>query len=386
MELNTLNNLLELKQEGSFWDFKKEWYSSEKKEDLLHDIICMANNLENRDAYIIIGVDEENDFKVENINNDPNRKNTQKIIDFLRDKKFAGGIRPTVYVKELRVLTGAVDVIVIKNKFETPFYLVEKYKNIMPNNIYTRIIDTNTPKNKSADILHIEYLWKKRFRLITTPLERIMYYLKNKKDWEKSPPNWESERAYNKYYPEYTIEYTLADDEQRDGYEYYLFNQTDSRPHWNTIRIWYHQTLLEEMQGIFLDGARYFSPVPFTTGLSIKDPYHWDVWYKYFIKGTLRFIVHEFYFDHKNQMQVHPHRNFLECVLVFKSELEQSDFNEYVKENWEHMIRKKFDIHIPYMPPIQNCNMEEYRKEYKQVQILKIMLNDFRARNIKKQL
>ena len=32
-------------------------------ECLLHDIICLANNIENRDCYIIIGIDENNDFE-----------------------------------------------------------------------------------------------------------------------------------------------------------------------------------------------------------------------------------------------------------------------------------------------------------------------------------
>lgn len=40
--------LISLKQEGSYWDFKKEWYEVGKQADLLHDIICMANNLGKR--------------------------------------------------------------------------------------------------------------------------------------------------------------------------------------------------------------------------------------------------------------------------------------------------------------------------------------------------
>ena len=50
--------LISLKQEGAYWDFKKEWYVNGKQSDLLHDIICMANNMECRDAYIIIGIDD----------------------------------------------------------------------------------------------------------------------------------------------------------------------------------------------------------------------------------------------------------------------------------------------------------------------------------------
>ena len=87
-------NLISQKQEGAYWDFKREWYSKEKQADLLHDIICMANNMECRDAYIIIGIDEEKECSIQDVKNDSNRRNTQKMVDFLRDKKFAGGVRP----------------------------------------------------------------------------------------------------------------------------------------------------------------------------------------------------------------------------------------------------------------------------------------------------
>ena len=96
-----IKKLISLKQEGNYWDFKREWYSQDKKADLLHDIICMANNLVNRDAYIIIGVDEENDYSFSSVKSDPNRKNTQKLVDFLREKHFAGGVRPIVSVKNI---------------------------------------------------------------------------------------------------------------------------------------------------------------------------------------------------------------------------------------------------------------------------------------------
>ena len=59
MELiDEIEALVDMHQEGSYWDFKREWYSKEKQADLLHDIICMANNMECRDAYIIIGIDD----------------------------------------------------------------------------------------------------------------------------------------------------------------------------------------------------------------------------------------------------------------------------------------------------------------------------------------
>lgn len=108
-----------LKREGSYWDFKSEWYSHGGKPDLLHDLIYMANNLENRDAYIIIGIDDENDFKLMNVKGESNRKNTQMMVDFLKDKKFAGGVGPMVYIEtvfllQIRWRRG--------NNFSSPFY------------------------------------------------------------------------------------------------------------------------------------------------------------------------------------------------------------------------------------------------------------------------
>ena len=147
--------LIALRQEGEYWDFKKEWHKS--KPDLLHDIICMANNLSNHDGLIIIGVDEETEYSICDVVNDQNRKKTQDIVAFLREKKFAGGIRPTVYVQPLSLKQTTIDVIVICNDRNTPYFLTEHYQGVFANNIYARIMDTNTPKNATADINVISY-------------------------------------------------------------------------------------------------------------------------------------------------------------------------------------------------------------------------------------
>ena len=92
------------------------------------------------------------------------------MVDFLREKHFAGGVRPIVSVESLGFGDIEIDVIVIHNSDSTPFYLTENYQSVMPNNIYTRVMDSNTPKNKSADLSQIEILWKKRFGLLSPPL------------------------------------------------------------------------------------------------------------------------------------------------------------------------------------------------------------------------
>ncbi len=129
------------------------------------------------DGFIIVGVDEETDYSICDVTNDSNRRRTQDIVAFLREKKFAGGIRPTVYVQPLFFRKNEIDVIVIKNDRNTPYYLTEQYQGVFANNIYARIMDTNTPKNSSADINIVEKLWKKRFGIDATALERAhMFY------------------------------------------------------------------------------------------------------------------------------------------------------------------------------------------------------------------
>ena len=47
--------LLALGYEGEYWDFKSDY--TDVKEDKLIDVICMANNLCDRDAFLIHGAD-----------------------------------------------------------------------------------------------------------------------------------------------------------------------------------------------------------------------------------------------------------------------------------------------------------------------------------------
>lgn len=374
--MNQIVELIKLKQEGSYWDFKKSWYTQDKNDDLLHDIICMANNLVSRDSYIIIGVDEEQDFSILDVEKDQNRKNTQKIVDFLKDKKFAGGTRPIVYVENIQIRKKKIDIIVVKNTFNTPYYLIERYMRVCQNNIYIRLMDTNTPKNSSADINNIEYLWKKRFRLLETdsPLDRLCYYLKDKCNWIDSP---NEHRKYYKQFPEFVIE---TEKDERNGYVYYLFNQYDKSPNWYNIKIYYHQTLLEELGGIALDGGRYFTPSPRTNGISFKYNTHWDISFKYFTKDSIDYNLHTFFYNNNLSEEKYSHDRFLELILIFSSDREKIFFKNYVKENWD-CSREKYnsEIFMPHFQNIEGYNMEVLKEDYKNAKILIKMLSDFRS-------
>ena len=144
-----IKSLIELHTEGVYWDFKRQWYKNNS--DLLHDIICMANSPANRNCYIIIGV-EDGTHILGGVRNEK-RKNQQNIIDLLRQKpKWAGGHIPEVYVKTITVSEKEIDVVIIKQSDNTPFYLLEDYKGeggtLFKGAIYTRKGDTNTPKTR----------------------------------------------------------------------------------------------------------------------------------------------------------------------------------------------------------------------------------------------
>lgn len=377
LQKEELLELISLKQEGAYWDFKKEWYVNGKQSDLLHDIICMANNMENRDAYIIIGIDEEKEYCVNDMSCAENRKSTQMLVNFLRDKKFAGGIRPCVMVETMQLETGTIDIIVIKNGYSTPYVLEESYREVNANNIYTRVMDSNTPKNKTAEILHIEYLWKKRFRLLMPPLEQVFYYLLNKEEWEDVLEDGAITRQYYKYSPEYIIEYFRCSD--RDGYVYYLFSQSDSRPYWYNINIKYHQTILFSSIGVGLDGGRYFTNVPGTDFLFNDWRHEGNVCFYHYIKGTKEMILHDFFCDYDSHEAMYAREKFEECILIFSSNEEKENFKEYAVTKWAERQNYLEDVRLPHMELPSGYREDAFKEEYENAIVLKKMLDEYRS-------
>lgn len=368
--------LLSFQQERGYWDFKREWHA--KKGELLHDIICMANNLCNRDGYIIIGVDEEKGYKITDIKEDPNRKNTQKLVDFLKDKKFAGGVRPLVHVEQVSLYQGEVDVIVIENDHNTPYYLTEPFEGLRANHIYTRVMDTNTPVDKSADINNVEYLWRKRFHLDDTPIEKAAYYLKRPQDWSASPIEHELSMFY-KYSPEFVLRREY--DETRTGYEFYLLGQMDPRPHWYTVTLYYHQTALKQFVGASLDGGRCFVIAPNISGISFSKLDTWDVSYRYYEKESLDYTLLCFFGKDKTFEYIYAYDRYMKCVLLFDSEAERKQFEQYVECNENHyreLYSAQGDTGLPYFPDIEGYNMNGFKKDYRNALVMQKMLVEFR--------
>lgn len=368
--------LINFKQEGPYWDFKRQWYDDKHESDKLLDIICMSNNLVDKDAYIIIGVDEEKDYELCDVLNDPNRRKTQDLVNFIRGKKFAGEFRPTVTVQSLEIENTTIDVIVIHNNTNTPFFLKENFQGIKANNIYVRYQDGNTPRDNSADFHNIEYLWKKRFGILLSPMQKLQKYLCQTNDWENVPGL--KNRKYYKFAPEYTITFSWNKDDSSTRCEYYFFDHCDQTPHWGRIRIAYHQTVLQELTGIGLDGARFSTVAPITAGLFDSDQDN-QVWYRYMIKGEMHYLVHMFYANQGDNSYHEECRIYESDILIFENQQERKLFLNFARTKWKNKDSYANEIYPPTFPQIANLLMEKFEEDFINMKILIKMLYEFRS-------
>ena len=154
----TIVDLINSGKEDYYYDFKREWVCENKKGDLLHDILCLSNNIENQESYLIIGVTD--DYEVIGVNE---WKKSNEIFDWLRSIEFAGDNEPEIELKKVYYKYKKIDVLVLKKSNKIPFYIEKNYKGVNPYQIYTRDGDTNTPKNAQACYAYVEKLWKLHF-------------------------------------------------------------------------------------------------------------------------------------------------------------------------------------------------------------------------------
>lgn len=370
--LYKIRTFIASKREGDYWDFKEKYHAN--KADLLHDIICMANNRADKDGYIIFGVSD--DFEIKGIKNDENRKNQQNIIDFLKSKKFSGGIRPTIELVTITINGQQIDVLIVKNSTDTPYFITEDYndgkRRVRANYIYTRIGDTNTDIDKSADINHIEYLWRKRFLLNRPPLEQIKQKLRFKNEWRR-----EEDVFHNIYNPEFTVclEY---DDEigHPEFYSYLMMNQSTT---YGMLDIKCFGTKLYSHQFVVLDGGRYITVVPnwgfIGEGYSSDETYT----YKYFVKDSLDFILHEFLLS-ENHEAIWARDRLYSGIVIYNSEIERETFEEYLRSNI-HLLNELIEIEKDSYDWIETENQREKIVNQRRIKIgkaIKSLLEKYR--------
>lgn len=328
-----IKSLIDLKKEGDYWDYKQEWYKDNER--LLHDILCFANTVHDKDCYIIVGVSDNGE--IIGVNED-NRMKQVGILDMLANTVFAGDNTPEIMVDTIKIEGKEIDVLTIFNTYNVPFYLkskCKKYNNIKEGYIYVRTGDRNTPISQNATIQQIEMLWKKRLGLTQPPLNQIVSRLVNKSEWGQNGDTY-----YNIFKPEFKLVEEYDDDDGTVTGQFYIYTQTNSRYRYKTLKILCSETILNEFELIVLDSGRYKTPVP-ESGFVGYDEYgvNHKFTYRYYTKDSIRYKLQQFFFDSEDMEEVHAKRRFDEVVLYYENE-EEKDYFEFYIENKQSVVEQ----------------------------------------------
>ena len=334
--------------EGEYWDFKEKPYfyegqskeeKNKKKNDLLHDIICMANNLSNRDAYIIMGI-QDKPIKITGVKQFSNKWTQEKYQDFLQNLTWAGDMIPTV---EFRTINdGDLDVLIIKKSNKIPFYITKKYSKVRENQIYVRKGSKNTAIDSQAEIGDIEKLFEFRFGLTPFPKERVINYITDHNHWTEMKGNCETRSWYYEKFPEYTME--LVDDPQNDELRapVYALIHPNVRTTWEILRIKYHQTILLEFSSHYIDEYRGLSVQPrynflklFEGVNNINSKTNFYYYLADSVEINLMYLLEELHEQDGEALRQH-----LSLIPVFKNDDEREAIEKYVEENKSKILVK----------------------------------------------
>lgn len=328
--------LINSQREGDYWDFKVEPH--ENNASLLHDIICLANSLHIGERYLIWGVtDPSVGCKVVGIP-EKNRKSQIQIVDFLRTVQFAGIYRPEIELRSINIDDKEIDVLIIFDRPYKPYFLSEDYRDrgkcVRANYIYSRVNDGNTPIDKSTDYIMIEKMWRQKFGLDNTPLERMKLFLNKPDDWIKDVDN--KRYAYCKYSPEYHIEFS----EMEKFYEPYSFFYPNEVSYIGRALFKYHTTILFELEYMCCDERRITLAVPQYEYLVLKNVCNWYYYYELdSLQGFFLAFLTNSTFDFVSRGGAAP-------FICFKNSEERKKFNEYILAHQDVLEKCEVDITV----------------------------------------
>ena len=344
-----VQELRELKKEGDYWDFKREPHNNNA--DLLHDILCLSNSLHKGDRYLIIGIDEDNDFQKYDLKQESieNRKTQANLMDFLSSKKFAGDYEPEIKLEILHYEDGSeIDVIVIKDTLYKPYFLSDDYQDgketVRAGVVYNRKRDKNVPKNNVANLYQIEKMWKERFGLDDRPSKRMQFFLLKPKEWKKGF-NFGRDTYHNNF-PEFRIEF--IERKEINNKLKYLFPD-DENSFVSLAKFKFHTTTLFDLEYLNLDGDRTMFPLP-----DIKRFFNSGSFY-YFTKNSIKgkflyFLYEEFnILDYCNQSVPIPIFESEDDMEIFLCNLEfdnDIDFEKYLSEKKLIEVEKRRSVSL----------------------------------------
>ena len=389
-----VSELFYLGVEGEYWDFKEKPYffegqskeeKNKKKNDLLHDIICMANNLSNRDAYIIMGI-QDKPVKITGVKQFSKKWTQENYQDFLQNLTWAGDMIPTVEFRTIN--NGDLDVLIIKKSNRVPFYITKKYSKVRENRIYVRKGSKNTAIDSQAEISDIEKLFEYRFGLTPFPKERVINYITDHDHWIEMKGNYETRSWYYEKFPEYTME--LVDDPQNDELKapVYALIQFNARTTWQILRLKYHQTILWEFSSHYIDEYRGISVQPKYNFLKLSDRMNdikFPSMYYYYLSNSVE-IELMYLLKELMQHDGEAWRRHLSLIPVFDDDEERNIIEKYVEENKAEILveikkeSEKVCLGYNYEGDEQHSKWD--KEEIAVTKVVKNILNEYREKKV----
>ena len=357
--------LISQKQEGDFWDFKQEWHEDDKKADLLKDIICFANSVHQHDCYLIFGVD--NTYRIRGMEH--KRRTQADIIDFLANQEWAGDNIPLISVKTITLESHDLDILIVHNSSNVPFYLKKDYKwnknTVRQGVIYSREKDRNTAWERIASPLVIEKLWKKRFHLHEPIIEQINNLLAHVDEWDHGPNNL----LFHRYRPEFTI-CEKPSDEGNLYEEFFVEYMIDRKVFSHVYQLKYNESILRDIYMLYLDGCRFITPYP-EIGINRALP---NSRYFYMVKGSVDWHLQYIFNKDSGGNHEFSQEMFYKHIILFTSEAEKEGFHDWCNNNPQRMEDVKKAININ-----RDFKYESYRADAFTTEVIKMLLAQYRT-------
>ena len=385
--------LLHLGVEGEYWDFKEKPYffegqsdkdKNKKKGDLLHDIICMANNLSNRDAFIIMGI-QDKPVKITGAKQFSNKWTQESYQDFLQNLTWAGDMIPIVEFRTIH--NGELDVLIIKKSNRVPFYITKKCNKVRENQIYVRKGSKNTAIDSQAEIGDIEKLFEFRFGLTPYPKERVINYISDHGHWIEMKEDYETRSWYYEKFSEYTIELSRDPDNETLASPDYAYVQMNCKSSWQILRVKYHQTTLMEYTAHYVDETRGVVVAPRFSSIKIREDetlVSTKQYCYYFQECTeikLMFLLQDLLRQGTLVLE-----NHLALIPIYKNDEEKSKVENIINKNkedfnfkMEHEILKSI---ISHGSELSEESEMIVRHDLAVTKVVKNILNEYRAKKV----
>lgn len=203
MELTTLPSF----PESDWLDFKFEWHDN--LAELVIDILCLANSDADHDRYLVFGVNDKDRSQIHTPVD--NRKTLEQLNDFLGKRNFTR--IPNISLQTVDIGNVQIDVLTIGKSTYRPYFLTQDYKFgnvcVRAGVVYTRNGAVNTPKDSTASENQIADMWRERFGLDLSPLDRLNMYIQDTDNWKRVNNPFVDDNVFSYYYvpfPEFTID------------------------------------------------------------------------------------------------------------------------------------------------------------------------------------